>query len=473
MNDASLRNLEGGTVTLDGSALEALGGRLRGHLVTPDSSDYDDVRSIWNAMIDRRPGVIARCRLSTDVMSCVRFAREHGLLTCVRGGGHHIAGNSVADGAFMIDLSPMKSVHVDPTTRRVLVAPGATLGDVDAETAAFGLVVPTGINSTTGISGYTLGGGFGWMTRKHGMTVDSLVGADVVTAEGERVRASADSHPDLFWAIRGGGGNFGIVTSFEFDAKPLASEVTAGLIVYRADDAAGTLRKWRDALPDTPEELSVWTVLRKAPPLPFLPEEVHGENVVVLALVHQGDSARAEKDVAPFKALGSPVGVHVGPVPFPAFQQAFDPLLTPGARNYWKSHDFAELSDGFLDSAAAAAAGAPSPECEVFIAQLGGAMGRVGVEETAYPGREARFVMNVHGRWREASDDETCIGWARGLFEAAAPHAMGTAYVNFMTEEESTRLESAYGRNYERLLDVKAKYDPDNFFRVNLNLTRS
>jgi len=374
---------------------------------------------------------------------------------------------------FMIDLSMMKSVHVDTESRRVTVAPGATLGDVDAETAAFGLVVPTGINSTTGIAGYTLGGGFGWLTRKYGMTVDSLIGADVVTADGERVRASADSNPDLFWAIRGGGGNFGIVTSFEFEAKQVGPEVIAGLIVYSAEDAGGLLRQWRAALAATPEELSVWPVLRQAPPLPFLPEEVHGTDVVILAFVHHGDAATAMDDIAPFQAFGTPVGEHLGPMPFAAFQQAFDPLLEPGARNYWKSHDFSELSDELLDAVADAAGKVPSPECEVFIAQLGGAMGRVGVEETAYPGREANFVMNVHGRWREAADDDTVIGWARALFDAAAPHALGTAYINFMTEEESTRLETAYGRNWERLLDIKAKYDPDNFFRVNLNLTRA
>jgi FAD/FMN-containing dehydrogenase len=473
MSDVSILTLDGSSQNVDGEALDALAAQIRGHLVTSDSADYDDVRSIWNAMIDRRPAVIARCQSSADVMACVRFAREHGLLTCVRGGGHHIAGNSIADDAFMIDLSMMKSVHVDTESRRVTVAPGATLGDVDAETAAFGLVVPTGINSTTGIAGYTLGGGFGWMTRKYGMTVDSLVGADVVTADGERVRASADTNPDLFWAIRGGGGNFGIVTSFEFDAKQVGPEVIAGLIVYSAEDAGDLLRQWRAALPATPEELSVWPVLRQAPPLPFLPEEVHGTNVVILAFVHNGDAATAMDDVAPFRAFATPVGEHLGPMPFAAFQQAFDPLLEPGARNYWKSHDFSELSDEFLDAVADAAGKVPSPECEVFIAQLGGAMGRVGVEETAYPGREANFVMNVHGRWREAADDDTVIGWARALFDAAAPHALGTAYINFMTEEESTRLETAYGRNWERLLDIKAKYDPDNFFRVNLNLTRS
>lgn len=473
MTDTTSRTLDGGTTSLDADALENLGAALRGDLVTRDSDVYDEVRAIWNGMIDRRPALIARCQGAADVQHCVRFAREHGLLTCVRGGGHHIAGNSVADDAFMIDLAPMSFVHVDPDVRRAIVGPGATLADVDAETQAHGLAVPTGINSTTGIAGLTLGGGFGWLTRKYGLTIDSLVGADVITAAGERVRASADSHPDLFWAIRGGGGNFGIVTAFEFDLKPLGPEVTAGLIVYPQSEGEAVLHGWREALEGTPEELSVWIVLRKAPPLPFLPEEVHGTDVVVLALVHHGDEQAAGDDVEPFRQLGTVLGEHVGRVPYAAFQQAFDPLLEPGARNYWKSHDFAEMSDGFLEVALAAAGKAPSPECEVFVAQLGGAMGRVDVEETAYPGREANFVMNVHARWREASDDDACIRWARDLWSASDPHALDTAYVNFMTEDEEQQLESAYGRNFERLLTIKERYDPDNFFRVNLNLKRS
>ncbi len=363
---------------------------------------------------------------------------------------------------------------MDPAGKRALIGPGATLGDVDAETAPYGLALPVGINSTTGVAGLTLGGGFGWLTRKYGLTVDNLIAADVVTAGGERVRASADENADLFWAIRGGGGNFGIVTSFEFALQPVGPEVTAGLIVYPMSEGADVLRKWRSALADTPEELSVWTVLRKAPPLPFLPEEAHGTEVVVMAFVHHGDAETAMADVAPFRELGNKVGEHLGPMPFVAFQQAFDPLLEPGARNYWKSHDFAGITDELIDVLLDAAGRLPSPECEVFVAQLGGAMGRVGVEETAYPGREANFVMNVHGRWQEAGDDDACVGWSRDLFDAATPHALGTAYINFLTtEEEAARLETAYGRNFERLLELKAKYDPDNFFRVNLNLSRA
>ncbi|MGD8328835.1 MAG: FAD-binding oxidoreductase [Acidobacteriota bacterium] len=472
MQDITVRTLDEGTTTIDGAAVEALAGELRGDIVTAASPDYDEVRAIWNAMIDRKPAIIARCMGTVDVKRAVLFAREHGLLTSVRGGGHNIAGNSIGDDVFMIDLSPMKWVNVDAETNTVRVGPGASLGDLDRETQEYGLAVPVGINSTTGIAGLTLGGGFGWLTRKYGLTIDSLQSAEVVTADGEIIRADADTNPDLFWAIRGGGGNFGIVTSFEFRSHEVGPEVFAGLIVYPYAEAEAVLQGYRAAVADNPEELSVWVVMRKAPPLPFLPEEVHGKEVVVLALVHNGDMGQAQQDVARFTELGTVVGQHVGPTPFVGFQAAFDPLLTPGARNYWKTHDFSELSDGLLSTLNEAVGKLPSPHCEVFIAHLGGAMARVATEDTAYAGREAEFVMNVHGRWEDAGDDDACIGWARELFADAAPHAMGTAYVNFLTADEQERVASAYGRNFDRLLKVKAEYDPANFFRINQNVRR-
>ena len=472
MASLSFRTLDGTKTTVAAEAIEALTTALRGEVVTAESLNFDDVRAIWNGMIDRRPALIARCMGAADVIHTVRFAREHGLLTSVRGAGHNIGGKSIADDSLMIDLSLMRWVRVDATNNKATVGPGATLGDVDAETAAFGLALPTGINSTTGLAGLTLGGGFGWLTRKYGMTIDSLISADVVTADGEMVRASADSNADLFWALRGGGGNFGIVTAFHFDLKLVGPEVLAGLVVYSLDEGEAIMRRYRDACANAPDEITAWVVMRKAPPLPFLPEEVHGTPVFVVAMVHTGEAEQAAREAAVFENLATPVGTHVGRMPFAAFQQAFDPLLTPGARNYWKSHDFAELSDELIDTLIAGARTIPSDEGEVFVAQLGGAMARVPVEATAYAGRTAGFIMNVHSRWRDASDDQTCIDWARGLFDAAAPHSMGTAYVNFMTEDEQSRVEDAYGSNYARLLEVKAKYDPDNFFRVNQNLRK-
>lgn len=470
MNGIESLSLDGATVAVDAAAIAELGAALDGQLVGPADSGYDEARAIWNGMIDRRPSLIVECATADDVERAVRFARKHDLLATFRGGGHNIAGSSIADRALLVDMSGMRGVEVDPEARTVVVEPGATLADVDAATQAHALAVPVGINSTTGIAGLTVGGGFGWLTREYGMTCDNLLSAEVVTAAGERVTASPEENPDLFWALRGGGGNFGIVTSFRFRAVECGPEVIAGLVVYPRDQGAEVLRGYRQLCAGAPEELSVWVILRKAPPLPFLPEESHGSEVVVLAMVYNGDLDRGMAAVKPYMELGTPVGTHVGPAPFAGFQQAFDPLLTPGARNYWKTHDFGALSDGLLELLLDAGGRLPSPECEVFVAHLGGAMGRVAVADTAYAGRDAEFVMNVHARWQDAAQDAACVGWARDLFAAVEPHALGTAYVNFMTEEESGRVASAYGANFERLVEVKRRYDPDNFFRRNQNV---
>jgi FAD/FMN-containing dehydrogenase len=461
----------GGLVDIAAESLEALGAGLRGEIVTPDCETYDEVRSIWNAMVDRHPGLIVRCHGAADVRRAVSFARDAGLLMSVRSGGHHIAGNSVCEGGLMVDLSPMTSVRVDRDRRSVRVEPGARLGDLDAETQAVGLAVPVGINSTTGIAGLTLGGGFGWLSRKHGMTIDNLLSADLVTADGEIVTTSAESHPDLFWAIRGGGGNFGIVTSFEFRAHEVGPEVLAGLVVHPFAQAKAAIEFYREFAAGASDDLTVWVVLRKAPPLPFLPEEVHGTEVCVFALVHTGEVETANQDVRRLRVWGTPVGEHVGRVPFVAFQQAFDPLLTPGARNYWKSHNFTEIRDDLIDTVTSFASELPSDQSEIFIAQVGGAQGRVAPEATAYWARDAAFVMNVHARWEAAVDDDRCRGWAREFFSAAAPFASSGAYVNFMPGDDGGRVEAAYGGNYERLLEVKRRYDPDNCFRMNHNIT--
>ena len=299
--------------TINAKDLESLRGEVRGAVCLPGEAGYDEARAIWNAMIDRRPGLVVRCAGAADVMHAVRFARANGLLVAVRGGGHNIAGNAVCDGGLMIDLSPMRSVRVDPKARKAWVAPGATLGDLDKETQAFGLAVPTGINSTTGVAGLTLGGGFGWITRKFGLTIDSLLSADVVTAEGGLVQASEKENSDLFWALRGGGGNFGIVTCFEFQLHPVGPQVLAGLIVHPLADAPGLLRAYRGIVADTPDELTCWAVMRQAPPLPFLPEEWHGREVLVFALCYAGDLEKGEKAAAPLRALGKPIADVVGP----------------------------------------------------------------------------------------------------------------------------------------------------------------
>jgi FAD/FMN-containing dehydrogenase len=466
-----VKTIDGKNAALASEVLDALRAGLRGDLSLPGEAGYDEARTIWNAMIDRRPGVVVRAAGASDVIQTVRLAAQHGLVMSVRGGGHNIAGNAVCDGGLMLDLSRMRSVRVDPEARTARVEPGARLADLDKEAQAFGLATPLGINSTTGVAGLTLGGGFGWLSRKHGLTVDNLLSADVVTAAGDLVRASETAHPDLFWAIRGGGGNFGVVTSFEFRLHPVGPQVTAGLIVHPFSAAKAVLREYRRLVATAPDELCCWVVMRKAPPLPFLPKEVHGTEVLVLALCHAGDAAAGEKAVAPFKAIGKPIADVVGPAPYAGWQTAFDPLLAPGARNYWKSHDFVELGDGLIDVLLDAVRGLPSPQCEVFIANLGGAVNRIPAEATAYPHRNVAFVVNVHTRWDSPSEDAACVGWARGVYEASARFATGGVYVNFMPDDEAERVRSgAYGPNYERLARVKAKYDPKNLLRMNQNV---
>ena len=437
---------------LPAGRIEEFKNGFKGEVLLPGDGAYESARRIWNAMIDKRPAIIARCAATSNIVRGVNFARDNALLLAVRGGGHNIAGSATCDGGIVLDLSPMRAASVNPDSRRVTIEGGATLADLDAATQAHGLAVPLGINSTTGVAGLTLGGGFGWLSRKYGMTVDSLESAEVVTAAGEVVRASATEHPDLFWALRGGGGNFGVVTRFEFRLHPAGPDLLSGLIVYPIAEAEPVLRQYREFMANAPDELTVWALLRLAPPLPFLPETVHGKGIVALPLIYAGDPKRGEPLIEPLRRFGAPVGEHVGVQPYVAWQQAFDPLLTAGARNYWKTHNFTKLEDG------------------LFVGALGGATMRPAPDATAYAHRDARFVMNVHGRWDDPADDERGIRWARDYFNATKPFASGGAYVNFMTSDEGDRVRSAYGPNYDRLARVKRQYDPKNLFRANQNI---
>jgi FAD/FMN-containing dehydrogenase len=460
-----------GAMRLSTETIDALRAQLRGSLCLPGEPGYEQARTIWNAMIDRRPALVVRAAGANDVMRAVEFARQHGLRLAVRGGGHNIAGNAVCDGGLMLDLTPMKSVHVDPTRRTARVEPGVTLADLDRETQAFGLATPVGINSTTGIAGLTLGAGFGWISRTYGLSIDNLISADVVTADGKLVQASEDHDPDLFWAIRGGGGNFGVVTSFEFKLHRVGPEVLSGLVIHPIAEAGELLRAYRRLSAEAPDELAIWFVMRKAPPLPFLPPEWHGKEILVFAACYSGDIAKGEKAMAPLRALGKPIADVIAPHPFVAWQSILDPLLAPGMRNYWKSQSFTSISDGAIDTLIDFAHKLPSPECEIAFAQLGGAINKVAATATAYPHRDLQYLVNIHTRWGNAADDQKCIAWARGLFDALTPHATGGVYVNFMPEDEEARVRTgAYGANYERLARLKAKYDPDNLFRVNQNI---
>jgi FAD/FMN-containing dehydrogenase len=450
--------------------LDEFTANFAGEVIVPGDPAYDDVRRIWNAVIDRRPGLIARCTSPEHVVEAVKFAGKHQLLVSIRGGGHNIAGNAVCDDGLMIDLSLMKSVQVDVSSSRATVEPGCTLADFDAVAQAHGLATPLGINSTTGVAGLTLGGGFGWLSRKYGMTIDNLLAADVVTADGCLVRASETENADLFWGLRGGGGNFGIVTRFEFQLHPVGPNVLSGLIAFPFAQAKSVLTQFARFTETMPDELNVWMVTRKAPPLPFLSEAVHGKEIVVLALCYAGDPGVGEKLIAPLREFATVLGEHVGVQPYAAWQQAFDPLLTPGARNYWKSHNFVQLGDGAIDTIVDYAGKLPSPQCEIFIGTIGGQTARVTAEAMAYSSRDANYVMNVHGRWESADDDQRCIAWAREFFVKAQPFASAGAYINFLTQEESDRIAFAYGATYQRLLQVKRKYDPNNLFRMNQNI---
>jgi len=464
---------DGRTLVLETEVLVGLANSLRGKVLTPESAGYDEARSVWNAMIDRHPAMIVRCTTADDVVAAVRFGRDHGQIVAIRGGGHNIAGNAVCDGGMVIDLSQMRAVSVDPVARTATVEAGATLGDMDTATQRHGLATPLGINSTTGVAGLTLGGGFGWLSRKYGLTIDNLLSAEIVTAAGQRLHVSASENSDLFWGIRGGGGNFGVVTSFEFRLHPVGPEVLAGLIVHPLDDAPAVLRFYRDFLDTTPEEFVCWFVMRQAPPLPFLAPEWHGREILALAVCWCGDIADGERVAQPLREFGNPIADVIAPSPYAGWQTVLDPLLTPGARNYWKSHNFNQVSDGLIEVFVDHARRIPDAQSEIAFAHIGGAVSRVAPEATAYTHRDAKFVMNVHGRWADPARDEACTGWARSLFNAAAPFATGGAYVNFMTGDESDRVQATYGSNYARLARLKMQYDPNNLFRINQNIRPS
>lgn len=453
--------------------ISSLTSGIKSQIIQPGDSNYDEARKIWNAMVDCKPALIAQVSGADDVSTAIKFARENKLDITIRGAGHNIAGNSICNDGLMIDFSNMKKVSVDSNKKIALVEPGATLKDFDAEAQKYGLATPVGINSTTGIAGLTLGGGFGWLTRKYGFTVDNLLSADVVTVDGKKLRASEKENADLFWAIRGGGGNFGIVTQFEFKLYPVGPEILAGLLVFPFKQAKSILQQYRDFIQITPPEFNVWVVMRKAPPLPFLPENVHGKEVVILAICVVSEFDKNERLIDSLRSFGDPVGEHIENMPYVNWQKAFDPLLTPGARNYWKTHNFIELQDGAIDSMIEFAGKLPSPQCEIFIAYLEGKSNTIPADAMAYPGRDLKYVLNVHGRWDDANQDKECINWAREFFNSSSKFASGGAYVNFMTEEEKDRVAKAYGPNYDRLVQIKKKYDPDNLLRHNQNIKPS
>ena len=446
---------------------------LRGRVVLPDGENYDDARSVWNSMIDRYPTMIAQCAGVADVITSVNFAREHDLRIAVRAGGHNAAGNAVCDDGLVIDLSPMKSVRVDPNAETARVEPGVTLGELDAETQAFGLVAPAGVVSTTGVAGLTLGGGWGWLSRRFGLTIDNLRSADVVTAGGKLVHASENENRDLFWGIRGGGGNFGIVTSFEFDLHEVGPTVLAGMVVHPFEDAADLLRFHCEFTAEAPDELCCYAAIMTAPPAPFLPEEVHGTQVAVLLPCYSGPVEAGEEILQPLRNFGDPIADLIQPMPFTALQQMLDEELEAGYRNYWKTQLVDPLLDEAIDMVVERAGTLPSPMTQIVIEHLGGAISRVKPDATAYWNRNAAFSFNIFPRWEDPAEDEAHISWAREFHAAIRPYATDGVAVNFLSQEGDERVRAAYGDNYDRLVEVKDAYDPENLFRMNQNITPS
>jgi FAD/FMN-containing dehydrogenase len=454
----------------DEAALSELTASFRGQIVTPADLGYDEHRKVWNGSIDRRPAVIARCAGVRDVIAAVKFAREHGLLVAVRGGGHSFPGHSVCDDGMVIDLGLMKGIRVDPEARTAHAQAGVLLGELDQETQAFGLAAPAGIVTHTGLAGLTLGGGIGWIMRKHGLTVDQLRSVDMVTADGEFVKASENENPDLFWGLRGGGGNFGIVTDFEYRLNPLGPTVVAGPVFWQMEDSPKVLRFYRDWIADAPDDLMTIVIHRKAPSLPFVPQELHGKPVVAVVSCYAGSVDDGEKVVRPLKEFGSPVLDLCVPKPFLTHQAMFDPSFKHGWWYYMRSCDVAELNDDIIDTTVEHALQIRSPLTAFPIWQLGGAVARADESDSAFNGRNAGFTFNITAATADAEGFDGERQWVRDFWSALEPHHT-SVYVNFLMEEGEERIRQAYGaEKYDRLKALKRRYDPDNFFRLNQNI---
>ena len=457
---------------LDAEALQRFAEAVRGDVLRPGEEGYDDARAIWNGLIDRRPALIVQCTGAADVVDAVNLAREQGLVLSIKGGGHNVAGNAVNDGGVVIDLSRMRGVHVDASTGTVRAQGGATWGDCDRETQLFGLAVPGGVVSTTGIAGLTLHGGVGHLRRKYGLSIDSLLSVDIVTADGQLRRASATENEDLFWAVRGAGSNFGVVTSFEFQAHPIGPMVMVGALFYAIEDGPAVVRGWRDYMASAPEELSSLALFWSVPPDEPFPPEHHGKSVLVVAGVYSGAVEDGEPVVQPLRELAQPLIDLSGPWPWLGLQSGFDALFPKGAFYYWKSRALAELPDEAIDEIADWAARRPSPLTDLTIWHHGGAMGRVGETETAYGGRDAPFLVTGEVSWSDSAQNDEAIAWGREFWAAMGRHSTGGLYLNFpgLGEEKEELVRAGYGVNYDRLAALKAKYDANNLFRMNLNI---
>ena len=465
------KTMDGREIDLRQEELDSFKKRLRGPVIAPGEAGYAESRAVWNSMIDKKPALVARCLGTADVIACVQFASEHRLLLCIKGGGHNIAGLAAADDALMLDMSLMRGVWVDPQRKVARAQAGCLLGDVDRETQVHGLAAVLGFVSLTGITGLTLGGGFGYLTRRWGWTSDTVVGVELVTADARLVRASSDENADLFWGLRGGGGNFGVVTGIDYEVHPVGPEVVGGVVAWPAAAAPAVLELYRTLAAKAPPELTLVALMRPAPPAPWLPKDMHGKPIVALLACHSGNPAEGEKLVAPIKSFGTPIGDVLVRRPYEQMQSLLDATQPKGRRYYWKSEYLSSIEPALCEKVIAHAARIPSPHSAVVLFQIEGALNRLEEEHSPVGNRDARYVLNVAGSWEQAAEDGANIDWVRGTWNDMKSFSTGGTYVNFLTEDEGPeRIAAALGKGRRRLAEVKAKWDPQNVFRTNRNI---
>ena len=455
---------------METSTLHLLETQIKGDVIHPGDANYEDARKIWNGIFDKRPALIVRCLNTQDIVAVVNFARDNNISLAIKGGGHNSAGTGSCDGGIMMDLSLLKKVTVDANNKSVKVQGGCLWGEVDRATQLFGLAVPSGIISHTGVGGLTLGGGFGWISRKYGLTIDNLISAEIVTADGRIVKASGSENSELFWAIRGGGGNFGIVTEFEFKCAKIGTEVYSGAIVKKIDDLESYMKFHREYVRKMADEMTIWLVIRHAPPLPFIPQEMHGKLVMIIPFAYLGNQEAGKELMQPVRDYTGTIGDGSAMHPYLAWQSAFDGLVSHGARNYWKSHHLTSLTDDCIEIINNYAIKMPTDECEIFIAHMEGALSRIPGSDTAFSHRNTPFVLNLHTRWQNPQNDEKCLKWAKDFHQDTQPFSRGV-YVNFLSNEGEDRVKQAYTPDvYKKLVTVKNQWDPGNLFRINQNI---
>ncbi len=466
-----IKTIEGHDIDLQQETLDSLKMRLSGQILVAGDTGYDDSRTVWNAMIDQKPAFVVRCLGTTDVIACVQFAREHHLLLCIRGGGHNIAGLATVDGALMLDMSLMRGTWVDKQQMIAHAQAGCLLGDVDRETQLHGFATVLGFVSLTGIAGLTLGGGFGYLTRRWGWTSDNVVGMDVVTADARLVRASDTENPDLFWGLRGGGGNFGVVTGIDYKLYPVGPEVVGGLVAWPASEAPGVLALYRTLAEKAPSELTLVALMRPAPPAPWLPKDMHGKPIVALLACYSGNPEEGEQAVAPIKSFGKPIGDVLVRRPYLQLQSLLDATQPKGRRYYWKSEYLAGIEPALCEKFIDHAAKIRSPHTAVIFFQIGGALNKLEEEHSPVGNRDARYVLNITSAWDDAARDQENIQWTRDAWNDMKSFSTGGTYINFLTQDEGPeRIREAIGKGLQRLTKVKTKWDPENVFRTNRNI---